>query len=147
MARAQQDLQSAESSFTAARFAGAETYSITNLRTSLVNLQSARTEFAGKKYTKATLSAQSSLYFSKNAISETEVAKRHEAEAKRIQEEEARREAAIKEQEKADAKAKAAKKAKPAVKAKVTQPAAKTTAAPPAPAAQKKEEPKKKSWW
>lgn len=153
MSRAQLDLQNAESSFAAARLAGAETYSITNLRTSLVNLQAARTEFAGRKYAKATLSAQSSLYFSKNAISETETAKRHEAEAKLKQAEEARREAAIKEQEKAEAKAAAAKKAKsaakskPAAKAKVVQPAAKTTVAPPAPAAQKKEEPKKKSWW
>lgn len=151
MTRAQQDVQNAESSLAAAKNAGAETYAPVNISSARMVLQAAKSELGNKQYDKASFSAQSSLEFSGNAIRETEIARKREAEAKRRQAEEARQKAVLEEQAKAKAaaapkKAKPAAGGKPAVKSTIARPAAEPKAVPQAPPAPQKEEPKKKSW-
>ena len=146
MLRAEQDVRNAESSLSAAKNAGAETYAAVNISSARIVLQTAKGELGIKQYGKASFSAQSSMEFSRNAISESETAKKLGVEAKRKEEDESRRKAILEAQAKAKAES-AAKKSKPAVKAKTVKPAAKSKATQPEPATQQKEEPKKKSWW
>ena len=140
MTRAQLDVQNAESSLAAAKNAGAETYAPVNIGSARIVLQTAKGELGNKQYGKASFSAQSSLDFSRNAISESETAKKLGAEAKR-KEEESRGKAILEAQAKVKAepapkKSEPVASGKPALKAKTAKPAAKSKEVQPEPAAQ-----------
>lgn len=142
MTNAQGVIQDAETALAAAKNGGAETYAAALVRSAAKDLQNAKDEFGKKEYAKAVFYAQNSSGLGKSAVSETEIAKKREAEAKQ-KAEESRRKAALEEKAKAEAAAKAAQD-----KAAANKTAAKPVApAVPQPAPPKKEEPKKKSWW